>query len=87
MKFTFDLTPDQLDALASLVAAKLGSALANQKATLSSAEAAQRAGVSPQTIRRRVEAGQIPRVPGLHNLRIPTAALDAWISQNTPSPD
>lgn len=80
MTLTLELTPDQIDALADAVAAKLANAKSGGDA-LTVAEAAKRLGVSIDTIYRRVEAGMIPKVPSLGVIRIPAAAIERMLSQ------
>lgn len=75
MTLTLELTPEQIDALADAVAAKLGGKTKGGDA-LTVAEAAKRLGVSIDTIYRRVEAGTIPKIPNLGVIRIPAAAID-----------
>jgi hypothetical protein len=70
MTFTLELTKEQLDALAEAVAARLAPA-ATGKVALSVVDAAKATGLSKNTIRRRIEAGLIPTVPGFSPVRIP----------------
>jgi hypothetical protein len=71
MTFTLELTAEQLDALADAVAARLAPA-SQGKVALSVADAAKATGLAKNTIRRRIEAGLIPTVPGLSPVRIPS---------------
>lgn len=60
MNLTLTLTDDQIDAIAERVAAKIRKTV-NKPVTVP--EAAARLGVCARTIRRRVECGDIARVP------------------------
>lgn len=60
MELTLTLTDDQLDAIADRVATKLSKTLGRP---LTVPEAAARLGLCSRTIRRRVECGDIARVP------------------------
>ena len=60
MNVTLTLTDDQIDAIASRVAAKLAKTSGRP---LTVPQAAAKLGLCSDTIRRRVDAGQIARVP------------------------
>jgi excisionase family DNA binding protein len=60
MIVSLTLTDDQLDAIAERVAAKVGR---KSDRPLTVNEAAERLGLCGRTVRRRVEAGEIARVP------------------------
>lgn len=67
-----------LDALAGRLAPKVAAALAqmpNDDRLLTVAEAAERCGLSGQSIRRLVKANVIPRVKGLAEIRIRLSSL------------
>ena len=78
---TIQINDKQLPALAQLIAAspELAKMVADKmncggsKAARSVAEAAELLGVSPVTIRRRVKAGMVPRLPGHGRVLIPSA--------------
>lgn len=76
MTITLQLTSDQLDALADVVARKLVGSAGESKDALTVGEAAHRLGVSKLTIYRRTKAGLIPTIPNLGVTRIPAAAID-----------
>ena len=70
MSFFLELSETQLDQLAEIVARKLDARPA--KDALSIIEAAEKTGVSKDTISRRIAAGLIPTIPGLSPVRIPS---------------
>lgn len=76
MTLTLQLTPEQIDALADVVARKLGVSAEKSKDALTVGEAAKRLGVSKLTIYRRTKSGLIPTIPNLGVTRIPAAAID-----------
>lgn len=75
---TITLSDEMLEALATLVAAKVAGQPA--KSAYTAKEAALRVGVSRDTIERRVKAGLIPRVPGISKLLISAAALERFVN-------
>ena len=74
MKVTFELTEEQVDGIAAMVAEKL----ANRKPTTvcTVAQAAAQLGVHSETIRNRVKAGLLPKVAMSGVCRIPQWAID-----------
>lgn len=83
MILQIELTPDQLDTLAEVVAAKLGQAAPRTKDALTVAEAARRLGVGRNTVYRHVEAGTIPKVPNLGVVRIPASYFDRVLHEES----
>jgi len=75
---TVTLTADQIAALAAAVASKLAAPGGRTRA-YTIAELASGLGVSKETVRNRIHAGQIPRVPGIGAIRVPAAAARALI--------
>jgi len=73
MNVTLTLTDDQLDAIASRVAAKMAAPVSSRP--LSLAEAARELGVSREHLRLQVHAGKIQRVPKISAIRIPFAEI------------
>jgi excisionase family DNA binding protein len=80
---TLELTPDQLDALADIVARKLGVSAEKSEDALTVGEAAKRLKVSKLTIYRRTKSGLIPTIPNLGVIRIPATAIDQLTRRQT----
>ena len=76
---TINISDETLEALATIIVAKLNGK-ANGKATYTVAEAAKIIGTSQETIRRRVEAGTLPRVPGIGRTLIPAVVIERLIN-------
>ena len=76
MNITITIPDEQLEMLAIMIASKLVVKSLGGKDTYTCKEAAQRLGVHQETIRRRVKAGIIPRIPVISKLIIPGAAID-----------
>lgn len=69
------ITGDQLEKIASMVADQLRQRPRAQKDSYTVAEAAEMIRVCPATIRRRVEAGILPKVAGFNVIRIPASHI------------
>lgn len=80
------LSDADLERLAEMVAAKRGASdqVPNKPHTVS--EAAERLGVSPRTIRRRIEAGLIKTIPELGHVRIAPSEIRRLLGES-PTPD
>jgi excisionase family DNA binding protein len=76
MKLTIELTQEQVDEIAAAIAGKLGKRDSSSAKTLTIRQAAARLNVAQDTVRRRVKAGIIPKVPCLGVVRIPAYAID-----------
>jgi excisionase family DNA binding protein len=63
MNITIELTPDQLDAIAAAVAERIGQGRGPSKGAYTATEVAKLLGLSAETIRRRIRAGQIKTMP------------------------
>ncbi len=74
-----ELTSEHLDYIAERVAAKLNRADAAKPRTAK--EAAAEMNVSTKTVRRKVESGELPALPG-SPLRISPQAIQRWLSMN-----
>jgi hypothetical protein len=74
------LTAEHLDYIAERVAEKLGRAVSDKPRT--AREAADEMNVCIKTVRRKVDAGDLPRLPG-SPLRISPEAIQRWISMNS----
>ena len=74
MTITLELNERQIEQLAAVVADRLG--LRANDEVLTVKEAAKRAKLSTETIRRWIRAGRLPKIPGCRTLRIPTDELD-----------
>lgn len=73
MKLSIELTAEQVDQIAELVAQKVRGSTGE---ILTLAQAARKARVSPATLRRWVKAGRLPKVPGSRVIRITSDHLD-----------
>jgi len=82
MNTTITIPDEQLEMLATLIARKIGGANAG-RATYTVREAAGVLRVSEKTIRRRVEAGTLARVPGMGRTLIPSAVIEKLINPHT----
>lgn len=71
------LTEEQLDALADKVAHRIKVPCE----TLTMAEAAEMIGISPITLRRRVQAGLIKPISGLGMMRVTRTELERFLSE------
>jgi hypothetical protein len=78
-----ELTAEHLDYIAERVAMKLGRADADRPRTAKEAAAEMR--VCAKTVRRKVDAGELPRLPG-SPLRISPEAIRRWLAMN-PNPE
>lgn len=83
MSFTInipvELTAEHLDYIAERVAEKLGRADTDKPRT--AREAAAEMNVCEKTVRRKVDAGELPRLPG-SPLRISPVVIRHWITMN-----
>lgn len=82
MKFELELTEAQFEQLVSAVAQRVNAAVAAPSASrgfYTVREAAREMQVSEDTIYRMVEAGRLPRVPGMRSIRIPKCAVDGEV--------
>jgi excisionase family DNA binding protein len=70
------LPEDQLVKLASLIASKTGGRGAESDRPYTVEEAARALGLSGDTIRRRVKAGLLPKVPNMGRTLIPACEID-----------
>lgn len=79
MKIEMELTEAQVEQIVSAVAlrvAQSASAPETKRGFYTVREAAREMQVSEDTIYRMVEAGRMPRVPGMRSIRIPRSAID-----------
>lgn len=74
MNLTFQLTDDQLDAIAERVAAKMAKPVSGRPLSIS--QAARELGVSRETVRLAVHAGKVKRVAGISAIRIPASEIE-----------
>lgn len=81
MTITLTLTDDQIDALATVVAERMrGTTTPSPRPHFYTVpEVAKALRISTKTVRRRIDAGIIPRVPAVAAVRIPAA----WLDQQT----
>ena len=82
MKIEMELTEAQVEAIVSAVALRVNAAVAAPAASrgfYTVREAAAEMQVSEDTIYRMVEAGRLPRVPGMRSIRIPKSAVDGEV--------
>lgn len=70
----FELTDEQIEAIAAVVAKKVGPQTSGRP--LSMTEAAKELNVSRETIRLAVHAGKMKRVPNISAIRIPAAEVE-----------
>jgi len=84
VKVLLDLTDEQVDAIADRVADRIRKESASDVLTVG--QAARRAQVSTETVRRWVRAGILPRLPGLRSIRIPARALEDYLKNGAGSP-
>lgn len=75
MKLEIELTDDQVTAIASAVAEKLGSR-PKRSEPYPLKDAAEALGWGVNTLRRRVNAGQVKRVPHITKIMIPAAEIE-----------
>jgi len=71
MDLVLHLTDDQVDAIAARVAARMAEAPQRTRRPFTLREAAAEIGVSYETLRLRVRAGTVRRVPGIGKVLIP----------------
>ena len=77
---TLQLSDETMEALATLIAAKMGGGGGNGRSGVYTVtQAAKRLQVCPDTIRRRVMAGVLPRIPGIGKMVIPASAIEKLI--------
>ena len=82
MNITLHLSDDQVQAMADHIAQRIQLSSADKPLTVK--EAADRLGVSPSTINRRLAAGTIPSVPGLGRSLIPASAVKDLLDGQAP---
>lgn len=75
---TLQVSDDMLATLAKLIASQLNKA--DRQATYTVTEASRALRCAEKTIRRRVEAGTLPRVPGSGRVLIPAAAIEQMLN-------
>lgn len=80
MTLTFELSNEQIQEIADVVAAKLKGLTATKTYTVS--QAAKVLGVSNETIRRRIRAGLIETVPNMGVVRITAATMARILGEN-----
>jgi len=80
MSLTIELTDEQIQRIADVVADRLGRPQGSEILTV--AEASKIAKVSTETVRRWVRAQRLPSVSGTRSIRIPRRSLEGLLNLN-----